>query len=184
MMRNFFKPANSNEHDDFGPETVEGEDLDGTAEHSKAMEYESDTSNDELSDSEEDEEERWEDEWSEEGEPSQVPGGEEISEREDQPQRKRQKLDVPVLIACRKAREIKQKILEGGLKEIEKHIRSRKTKFQGGSRGLQSYRAQAIKCYLRLVVRNSYKGIPASKAAAEAFGFARKWGGRQVRRWV
>ena len=70
MMRNFFKPANSNEHDNFGPETSEGEDLDilpqddldGTAEPSKAMEYESDTSNDELSDSEEDEEERWEDE--------------------------------------------------------------------------------------------------------------------------
>ena len=75
MMRSFFKPANSNEHDNFGPETSEGEDLDmlsqddldGTAEPSKAMEYESDTSND---DSEEEEEERWEDEWSEEGEPS------------------------------------------------------------------------------------------------------------------
>ena len=76
MMRNFFKPA---EHDNFGPETSEGEDLDGTAEPSKAMEYESDTSNDELSDSEEDEEEWWEDEWPEEGEPSQVPGG--VSEK-------------------------------------------------------------------------------------------------------
>ena len=128
MMRSFFKPANSNEHDDFGPETSEGEDLDmlshddldGTAEPSKAMEYEYDTSNDESTDSEEDEDKRWEDEWPEEGETSQVPGGEEISEPEDQPQQKRQKLDVPVLIACRKAHESKCKILEGGLKDIEK----------------------------------------------------------------
>lgn len=192
MMRDFFKPTNSNEHDDLAPETSEEEDLDmlsqddldGIAEASKAMEYDSDTSNDEPTDCEEDEDERWEDEWSEEGEPSQVASVEGSSEPEDPPRRKRRKLDVPVLEARRMARENKRKILEGGLRDIEKHIRSQKTKFQGGSRGLQSYRAQAIECYLRLVVRNKYKGIPASEAAAEAFGFAKKWGGRQVRRWV
>ena len=69
-----------------------------------------------------------------------------------------------MLLARRKACESKRKILEGGLKDIEKHIRSRKTKFQGGSRGLQSYHAQAIESYLRLVVHNGYKGIPASEA--------------------
>ena len=60
--------------------TLEGEDLDGIAEPSKAMEYKSDTLNDESIDSEENEEEMWEGEWPEEGEPSQVPDGEEISE--------------------------------------------------------------------------------------------------------
>ena len=57
-------------------------------------------------------------------------------------------------------------------------------KFDRGSRGLQSYRAQAIESYLQLVVRKNYKGIPASEASAEAFSFAKKWGGQQVRRWV
>ena len=70
------------------------------------------------------------------------------------------------------------------MKEIKKHIRSQKTKFQRGSCGLQSYCAQTIECYLQLAVHNSYKGIPTSSAAAEAFGFARKWGGQQVRQWV
>ena len=46
------------------------------------------------------------------------------------------------------------------------------------------YRAQAIESYLWLVVHKNYKGIPASETAAEAFRFAKKWGGRQVRRWV
>jgi hypothetical protein len=89
-----------------------------------------------------------------------------------------------VLKVHQTARENKRKILQSALKDIEKLIQSRKTKFEGGSRGLQSYRAQVIESYLRLVVRKQYKGIPASEAAAEAFGFARKWGGRQVRRWV
>ena len=87
-----------------------------------------------------------------------------------------------------KAREVacqnKWKILESALNDIEKLIRSRKTKFQAGSWGLQAYRAQAIESYLWLVVHKNYKGIPASETAAEAFSFAKKWGGRQVRRWV
>lgn len=33
-------------------------------------------------------------------------------------------------------------------------------------------------------MHNGYKGIPTSKAAAEAFRFAKRWGGRQVRQWV
>ena len=78
----------------------------------------------------------------------------------------------------------KQKILQSVLKDIEKLIQSQKTKFEGGSHGLQSYHAQAIESYFWLIVCKKYKGIPASEAAAEAFGFARKWGGQQVRRWV
>ena len=64
-MRDFFRPTNSNEQDNLGPETSEGEnldmlaqdDLDGITEASKAMEYESDTSNDQSIDYEEDEDE-------------------------------------------------------------------------------------------------------------------------------
>ena len=74
----------------------------------------------------------------------------------------------------------KQKILESALNDIEKLIQSRKTKFQAGLQGLQAYHAQAIESYLQLVVHKNYKGIPASETAAEAFGFAKKWGGRQV----
>jgi len=184
MMRNIFKPTPSNEQDDLEPDSSEEEDLDmlsqndldGITEANQAMEYDSDTSNDEPMDCEGDEDEGWGDEQPEEGEPSQVEGAEGRSEPEDQTRRKRQKLDVPVLTAHRTARENKRKILESALKDIEKRIRSRKTEFDAGSRGLQSYRAQAIKSYLRLVVRKNYKGIPALEAAAEAFGFAKKMG--------
>jgi hypothetical protein len=192
MMRNIFKPTTSNDQDDLEPDSSEEEDLDmlsqndldGITEANQAMEYDSDTSNDEPMDCEKDEDESWGDEQPEEGELSRVEDAEGRSEPEDQLRRKRQKLDVPVLTTRRTARENKRKILEGALKDIEKRIRSRKMKFDAGSRGLQSYCAQAIESYLRLVVRKNYKGIPASEAAAEAFGFAKKWGGRQVRRWV
>ena len=89
-----------------------------------------------------------------------------------------------MLKACEVACQNKWKILESVLNDIEKLIQSWKTKFQAGSRGLQAYHAQAIESYLWLVVRKNYKGILASETAAEAFGFAKKWGGRQVRRWV
>jgi hypothetical protein len=75
-------------------------------------------------------------------------------------------------------------MLRSALVDIEKLIRSQKMKFEGGVRGLQSYRAQAIESYLRLVVEKRCKGIPASETAAKGLGFARGWGGRQVRWWV
>jgi hypothetical protein len=81
------------------------------------------------------------------------------------------------------ARENKQKFLQRALKDIEKLIQSRKTKFEGGSRGLQSYRAQAMQTFVALVVHTQYMGIPASETAIEASRFARKCGGQQVRRW-
>lgn len=74
--------------------------------------------------------------------------------------------------------------MKHALKDIEKYIRYKTTKFVGGSRGLQSYRAQAIESYLQLVVHNNYKDVPASETSAEAFDFAKKWIGRQIRRWV
>ena len=174
--------ADSSERPD--PELLAEDDLGGMMEASKTMDYDSDTSNDDPIDYEE-EDERWEDERSEVDEPSQqVDDRDERNGPDDQPRRKRQKRDIPVLKDRKTAHENKQKILQSALKDIEKLIQSRKTEFEGGSRGLQSYCAQAIESYFRLVVRKKYKGIPASEAAAEAFGFARKWGGRQVRRWV
>jgi hypothetical protein len=70
------------------------------------------------------------------------------------------------------------------LNDIEKLIPSQKTKFQAGSHGLQAYRAQAIESYLLFLVRKDYKRVPASETAAEALGFAKKWGGQQVWQWV
>jgi len=88
------------------------------------------------------------------------------------------------LKACQIARDGKFWMLQSALVDIEKLIRSQKTKFESGVCGLQSYWAQAIESYLRLVVEKGQKGIPASKTAAEGLGFARGWGGQQVRRWV
>ena len=85
-----------------------------------------------------------------------------------------------MLKAREAARQNKWKILESALNDIEKLIRSQKTKFQAGSQGLQAYHAQAIESYLWLVVCKNYKGIPASETAAEAFRFVKKWGGQQV----
>jgi len=85
-----------------------------------------------------------------------------------------------VLKVHQTAHENKQRLLQSALKDIKKLIQLRKIKFEGGSCGLQSYCTQAIESYLRLVIHKQYKGIPASEAAAEAFGFARKWGGQQV----
>ena len=129
-MRNFFKPTISNKQDDLEPDGSEREDLDmssqsdldGMREANQAMEYDSDTSNDEPMDCEGDEDERWGDEQPEEGELSWVEGTGGSSEPEDQPRRKRQKLNVPTLTACRTACENKHKVLEDALKDIEKHI--------------------------------------------------------------
>src|ERR1700676_3850285 len=106
------------------------------------------------------------------------------SEPESQPRQKRRKLDVPVPKACAAARKNKRLILKSALVDIQKLIRSHRTNFEGGARGLQSYRAQAIESYLRLVVNGNQNSIPASETAAEGLGFARTWGSQQVRRWV
>jgi len=43
---------------------------------------------------------------------------------------------------------------------------------------------QAIESCLRLVMNGKQNGIPASETAAEGLGFARNWGGRQMRWWA
>lgn len=73
---------------------------------------------------------------------------------------------------------------DGTLVDIEKLIQSWKTKLEGGVHGLQSYQAQAIESYLRLVIERGQKGITASETAAEGLSFARGGRGRQVQWWV
>jgi len=100
------------------------------------------------------------------------------------PKRVRRCLEIPVEVARNAARENKRKEFWQALDDIEKIIRSRKTRFRSGQHGLQWYRALAIQSYFRMVVNNGRNGIEASEIAAESHGFAKKWGGRLVRRWV
>ena len=74
--------------------------------------------------------------------------------------------------------------LEKALKMIEKVIASKKKVFEAGRNGLQAYRARAIQSHLHMVVCNGRNHTEASERAAESQGFAAKWGGRLVRRWV
>ncbi|KAG2120243.1 hypothetical protein DEU56DRAFT_873874 [Suillus clintonianus] len=90
--------------------------------------------------------------------------------------RKRQKLEVPY--------PAKQAELEHAYKDITKHLKSKKTVFAGGPRGLQARRAHTIEVHLMLVVKNKHSFKVASEMAAETNGFAAKWGGRQVRGWT
>jgi hypothetical protein len=100
------------------------------------------------------------------------------------PPLKRQRLNIPARIARQRARERRQAELESAQQAIEKLIESKKEVFKSGQNGLQAYRARAIQSYLHMVVCNKQKGIDASQRAAESQGFAEKWGGRLVRRWV
>ncbi|KAJ7787651.1 hypothetical protein B0H14DRAFT_3505217 [Mycena olivaceomarginata] len=69
-------------------------------------------------------------------------------------------------------------ILASALTAIDKLIASKKTVFHARNASLQSYRARSIQSHLCMVVRNQKPWKPASEVAAEAQGFATKWGGR------
>ncbi|KAJ7321244.1 hypothetical protein DFH08DRAFT_970114 [Mycena albidolilacea] len=75
-------------------------------------------------------------------------------------------------------------ILASALTAIDKVIASKKTVFHAGNASLQSYRARSIQSHLCMVVKNQKLWKLASEAAAEAQGFATKWGGRMVRKWT
>lgn len=115
---------------------------------------------------------------------------EEVSESEGSfrvqkpPGRKRRLLEVPVRIAKRKQKIEKRQELEKALIAIEKLIESKKNVFMAGRNSLQAYRARAIQSHLHMVIHNGRKHVEASERAAESQGFAIKWGGRLVRRWV
>ena len=94
------------------------------------------------------------------------------------PQPKRRKLEV----AARTRRQgQKNELLHArteALLKIEKMLNVKKSPFEGGHNGLQARRAHAIQGYLHMLARNDCQRIDASKCAAEAQGFAVKWGGQ------
>jgi hypothetical protein len=49
---------------------------------------------------------------------------------------------------------------------------------------MQAYHANPIQSHLWMVLNNSCKAIEASEIAAESQGFAQKWGGWFVWKWV
>ena len=113
--------------------------------------------------------------------------GPRASENEDEAppaKRIRRQLEEPVLVTRLKLREKRANEHKQALCDIQKLLQSRKTTFQAGDKGLQSYRARTIESHLRMVVINGRGGVEASQIAAESHGFARDWGGRQVREWV
>ncbi|KAJ7130810.1 hypothetical protein C8R43DRAFT_831687, partial [Mycena crocata] len=104
------------------------------------------------------------------------------------PALKRQKFAVPQAerrkAASAKAAIARANILASALNAIDKLIASKKDVFHAGNASLQAYRARAIQSQLHMVVNNKRGWKFASEAAAEAQGFARKWGGRLVRKWT
>ena len=113
--------------------------------------------------------------------------GSRVSENEDKEppaKRIRRQLEEPVLVTRLKLREKRTNEHKQALRDIQKLLQSRKTQFQAGDKGLQSYRARTIESHLRMVVTNGRGSVEASQIAAESHGFARDWGGRQVREWV
>ena len=70
------------------------------------------------------------------------------------------------------------------LVDLNKVIKSKKTKFSGGPQGLQAHRARAMAGYLFLVTKSGRLFTGAAEMAAESNGFAPKWGGRQLHGWT
>ncbi|KAF8168736.1 hypothetical protein BJ912DRAFT_913240 [Pholiota molesta] len=101
------------------------------------------------------------------------------------PALKRRRLEIPSHVARAEAKMKKEVELKAAKVAIEKLLASTDPRtFDAGHNGLQAYRAQAIQSYFWMVVDNGKDPVDASEQAAESQGFARKWGGRLVRRWV
>ena len=96
------------------------------------------------------------------------------------PPRKCRILDVPYQAERIKKREQWLLQLRTALQEIDKLLKSARTKFIGGTSGLQARRTRAIRAHLDLVAHNGCLFVDAAEHAAEANGFSRSWGGRQL----
>jgi hypothetical protein len=99
------------------------------------------------------------------------------------PPLKRRKLDVSCLEQRKAKQDERMKELTEALGDIHCLLVSKKTKFASGPNGLQARRARAMESHLRLVIKNGQGWAQAAKQAAETYGFAANWGGRQLRRW-
>ncbi|KAF9042041.1 hypothetical protein BJ165DRAFT_1323056, partial [Panaeolus papilionaceus] len=101
------------------------------------------------------------------------------------PPLKRQRHAIPLRTQHELQCTERKKALTSALTDINKKLTSRKdTTFTAGREGLQASCAQAIRNYLEMVLKNGRKGMDTASQAAESHGFAEKWGGRLVRRWV
>lgn len=100
------------------------------------------------------------------------------------PPLKRRKRDVLIRIQRNGRKNKVEWIRYEAMTALEKRINSNKSGFEGGVGGLQARRARAIHSYLHMLVRNDRRKTEASERAAEAQGFAVRWGGRQVRSWA
>ncbi|KAJ6469869.1 hypothetical protein C8R45DRAFT_1104987 [Mycena sanguinolenta] len=94
------------------------------------------------------------------------------------PQEERRRATAILAIAAR------ANILASSLTAINKLIASKKDMFHAGNASLQPYQAQSIQSHLHMVVKNQKGWKLASETAAEAQGFATKWGGHIVRKWT
>ncbi|KAG1763413.1 hypothetical protein EDD22DRAFT_979392 [Suillus occidentalis] len=90
-------------------------------------------------------------------------------------------LEVPYRVQREKDRAFQMEKLKSGLRDVDKLLKSAKTKFVGGVNGLQARHTRAIRAHIDLVVRNGCVSADAAECAAEANGFAAAWGGRQLR---
>ena len=99
------------------------------------------------------------------------------------PPQKRQKLDVPYRQQRKELQNHRLEERTRGLTDLEKLLKSKKTTFVGGEQGLQARHTRVITSHLRMVVRNGRQWADASERSAKTYGFAAKWGGRQLRGW-
>ncbi|KAG1833187.1 hypothetical protein EV424DRAFT_1533309 [Suillus variegatus] len=100
------------------------------------------------------------------------------------PPPKRWKLKVPYRVQREKDKAVQMEKLKSELQDVDKLLKSAKTKFVGGVNGLQTRCTRAIHAHLDLVVRNGRISADAAECAAEANGFAAAWGGCQLRSWT
>lgn len=93
------------------------------------------------------------------------------------PSHKRRRLDVPFW--TKRALDVKARMSEWAkaLRNINKLMKSPKTQFISGLHGLQACRTLAMQTHICLVCVSKRNSIDASERAAEAHGFAPKWGG-------
>jgi hypothetical protein len=94
------------------------------------------------------------------------------------------RLEIPFLTQREDVKAERRKEMEAALSAIQKLLASKKTKLVSGPHGLQAHRTIAIEIHLRLVLKSGRSFIRASEHAAEASGFAEKWGGRQLHSWT
>ena len=100
------------------------------------------------------------------------------------PPYKHQCQEIAYHIERQMKKEVRQKECEVVLKDLQKKIQLKKTKFILGQNGLWAHWVAAVEMHLWLVVSNGWQSQDASEHAAESQGFAPKWGGHQVHMWT